>query len=73
MGTENEPSERLEGTDGSQRGGLVIKKKPKKRQVQLNSYTKICAPLEFVYFYSKESCGENDCDTFKEKDGQEEV
>ena len=30
MGTENEPSERLEGTDGSQRGGLVIKKKPKK-------------------------------------------
>lgn len=30
MGTENEPSERLEGSDGSQRGGLVIKKKPKK-------------------------------------------
>lgn len=30
MGTENEPSERLEGSDGSQRGGLVIKKKAKK-------------------------------------------
>ena len=30
MGTENEPSDRLEGSDGSQRGGLVIKKKPKK-------------------------------------------